>query len=105
MSIVQSFKERVYATVRAIPAGSVLTYGQVAAKAGNPKAARAVGTFMRINPKSFLNAANDPQVIPCHRVVASNSKLGGFNGGIAAKQRLLVAEGWQIQNGMRLKKC
>lgn len=93
-----TFREQVFAVVRSIPAGSVMTYGQVAAAAGNPKAARAVGTIMRTNPKSFLNAADDPDVVPCHRVVAASDRLGGFNGGLEAKCRLLTAEGWTITN-------
>lgn len=91
-----SFREQVFTVVRSIPAGSVMTYGQVAAAAGNPKAARAVGTIMRTNPKSFLNAADDPEVVPCHRVVAAKQQLGGFNGGAPAKRQLLTAEGWTI---------
>lgn len=99
-----SFREQVFAIVRSIPAGSVMTYSQVAAAAGNPKAARAVGTIMRTNPKSFLNAANDPDVVPCHRVVAANARLGGFNGGREAKCRLLAIEGWTITNKNEVRK-
>lgn len=91
-----NFRDQVYSIVRSIPADSVMTYGQVASAAGNPKAARAVGAIMRTNPKSFLNAPNDPEVVPCHRVVAANQQLGGFNGGSAAKSRLLTAEGWNV---------
>lgn len=91
-----SFKEQVYAVVRGIPAGAVMTYGEVAAAAGNPRAARAVGAIMRGNPKSFLTAADDPEAVPCHRVVAQHRKLGGFNGGLDAKEALLAAEGWTV---------
>ena len=64
-----NFSERVYAIVAKIPKGKTMTYGQVAAKAGNPGAARAVGTLMskNYNPK-----------IPCHRVVRSDGKVGGY---------------------------
>lgn len=91
-----NFRDTVYAVVRSIPTGSVLTYGEVAARAGNPRAARAVGSLMRGNHKSYLTHAHDPTAIPCHRVVAAGYRLGGFNGGTDAKQQLLAAEGWQI---------
>ncbi len=91
-----AFKEQVYAVVRSIPSGQVMTYGEVAAAAGNPKAARAVGAIMRGNPKSFVTAAGDPDAVPCHRVVAASRRLGGFNGGTDAKIALLTAEGWRI---------
>lgn len=77
-----TFAERVYAIVRAIPAGQTKTYGAVAKEAGNPKAARAVGALMHAN--------RDPK-IPCHRVVAANG-LGGYNRGVHRKQRLLTRE-------------
>ena len=71
---------------RAIPRGETLTYGQLAAKAGYPGAARAVGQVMARNCL--------PLLIPCHRVVGSNG-LHGFSapGGLATKQRLLEIEG------------
>lgn len=67
-----SFSERVYAIVAKIPKGKVMTYKQVAAKAGNPHAARAVGNLMKnnYNPK-----------IPCDRVVRSDGKVGDYNRG------------------------
>lgn len=64
------FKERVLAIVKHIPKGSVLTYGEVAEKAGNPGASRAVGTIM---------SHNKDTTIPCHRVVRSDGKIGGYN--------------------------
>ncbi|MBI4023111.1 MGMT family protein [Candidatus Berkelbacteria bacterium] len=109
MSSRGDFQDRVYATVRSIPAGQVLTYGEVAARAGHPGSARAVGSLMRANHKSFLTHPDDPTAIPCHRVVASaptplklrgaRYRVGGFNGGTWAKIQLLTAEGWQIQHG------
>ena len=90
------FAEAVYTVVRAIPAGHVLTYGEVATRAGNPRAARAVGSLMRGNHKSFLTHRDDPTAIPCHRVVAAGYRLGGFNGGTEAKINLLATEGWRI---------
>ncbi|MBI4032486.1 MGMT family protein [Candidatus Berkelbacteria bacterium] len=90
------FRAHVYAVVQRIPAGQVLTYGEVAARAGNPRAARAVGALMRSNHKSFLTHPNDPDAIPCHRVVAAGHRLGGYNGGIEVKRRLLESENWQV---------
>ena len=75
-----SFSERVYAIVAKIPIGKVMTYKQVAAKAGSPHAARAVGNLMKnnYNPK-----------IPCHRLVRSDGKIGDYNRG--GSERKMVA--------------
>lgn len=79
------FAQAVRSVVSQIPRGAVMSYKEVAAKAGNPKAARAVANIMA---KNF-----DPG-IPCHRVIRSDGKLGGYNrGGIAAKKQLLELEG------------
>ena len=80
------FLRRVYAVVRAIPRGRVLSYREVARAAGSPGAARAVGQAMRRNPTLLF--------MPCHRVVAA-SGLGGFSarGRLATKRRLLALEG------------
>lgn len=80
----QSFKEKVYSIVRKIPKGTVRTYKEVAKKAGRPKAYRAVG--------NILNKNFDPK-IPCHRVIRSDGKLGGYNRGTQTKMRRLKAEG------------
>lgn len=82
-----SFKEKVYKLASAIPKGKVATYGQLAALAGNKKAARAVGVFMKNNRNRLI--------VPCHRVVASNGALTGysFGRGIPTKRRLLEKEG------------
>lgn len=78
------FTQNVLEIVKKIPAGRTLTYSQVAALAGNPKAARAVGMIMSKN--------YNPEV-PCHRVIRTDGKLGGYNrGGIAKKERLLRSE-------------
>ncbi|MBI2030989.1 MGMT family protein [Candidatus Kaiserbacteria bacterium] len=80
--------EKVRAIVGKIPQGKTMTYKQVAAKAGNPHAARAVGAIMRTN--------YDP-AIPCHRVIKSDGSMGGYNrGGATAKKRLLARESKQI---------
>lgn len=81
----RSFKEKVLAVVSKIPKGQTLTYKQVASRAGSPGAARAVGTIMK-------NNFNDS--IPCHRVVRSDGKVGGYNrGGRQAKIKKLRVEG------------
>lgn len=79
--------ERIYAIVRQIPPGRVATYGQVAARAGNPRWARVVGYALHVNP--------EPGVIPCHRVVnrfGETSKAFAF-GGEDVQRSLLEDEG------------
>ena len=82
-----TFTEKVYAVLRTVPKGTVVTYGQLASLAGNPKAARAVGMAMRTNP--------DIPSTPCHRVVASDGSLTGYSAGkgVSTKQELLMQEG------------
>jgi methylated-DNA-[protein]-cysteine S-methyltransferase len=78
------FSTRVVACLRRVPYGATVTYGELAQRAGSPRASRAVGNVM---------AQNDlPLVIPCHRVVASVG-LGGFGGGLRMKRDLLRLEG------------
>lgn len=86
------FKNQVYKICRSIPKGKVATYGQIAKLAGNPKAARAVGAFMRTNP--------DAPNVPCHRVVASDGSLTGYSGhgGITQKKKMLIKEGVVFKN-------
>jgi methylated-DNA-[protein]-cysteine S-methyltransferase len=81
------FQQKVFAVVRTIPAGETMSYGEVAAAAGSPGAARAVGQALGRNPF--------PIVIPCHRVLAAGGRIGGFtaSGGLAVKERMLAAEG------------
>ncbi len=78
------FAQRVYAVVAQIPEGSVLSYTDVASRAGRPKAARAVG--------NILNKNRDPRV-PCHRVIRSDGSVGGYAWGHAKKQKILKQEG------------
>jgi methylated-DNA-[protein]-cysteine S-methyltransferase len=87
MTGVPPFHRRVYEAARQIAPGSVLTYGDVARRLGQPGAARAVGQALGRNPF--------PIVVPCHRVVAANGRIGGFTapGGVSTKQRLLAIEG------------
>ena len=85
MVTMKTFVEKVRDIVRRIPKGKSMTYKEVAAKAGNPQAARAVGAIMRTN--------YDP-TIPCHRVVKSDGSLGSYNrGGSLKKHALLRREG------------
>lgn len=79
------FERRVLLADHQIPRGRVMTYGGLAAKAGVPGGARAVGNVMAGNPF--------PLVIPCHRVIRSGGSLGGFGGGLPMKRELLETEG------------
>jgi O-6-methylguanine DNA methyltransferase len=81
------FTVRVLSVVRRIPPGRVATYGDVAALAGRPRAARAVGNIMR--------GCRRPDV-PCHRVIAAGGRLGGYGGREVLKRALLLAEGIAI---------
>jgi methylated-DNA-[protein]-cysteine S-methyltransferase len=84
------FKDRVLAAVKKIPEGRTLTYKQVARLAGSPLAYRAVG--------NILNDNHDP-AIPCHRVIRSDGKIGGYNRGAKKKQELLRAERAKFARG------
>jgi len=81
------FDCRVYEVARAIPMGETLSYGEVAARLGEPGAARAVGQSLGANPI--------PVIVPCHRVLAAGQRAGGFSahGGVGTKRRLLEIEG------------
>ena len=81
-----TFQEQIYAVVKKIPRGKVLTYKEVARRVGKPKAYRAVGNILNknFNPK-----------IPCHRVIRSDGKVGNYNrGGSQAKIKILKKEGY-----------
>lgn len=82
------FAARVLTAVSRVPPGRVATYGDIAAAAGRPRAARAVGTLMRL--------ASQPG-LPYHRIVAANGRLGGYGGRIALKAGLLRAEGLVVR--------
>jgi methylated-DNA-[protein]-cysteine S-methyltransferase len=83
---VPEFNRRVYEVTRAIAPGRTLTYGEVAAKIGEPGAARAVGQALGHNPFA--------PIVPCHRVLAAGQAGGGFSaeGGVATKLRMLQIE-------------
>jgi methylated-DNA-[protein]-cysteine S-methyltransferase len=91
------FFRRVYEASRRIPRGRVWTYTELAAAAGSPHATRAVGQAMARNPL--------PVVVPCHRVVASGGRPGGFSapGGLDTKARLLAIEGALVLTQLSLK--
>lgn len=84
------FQRSVWQALQSIPAGKVVSYGQIANDIGKPKAARAVGTAVGDNPVSL--------VIPCHRVINRSGALGNYGWGIDLKRKLLQAEGAQIEN-------
>lgn len=86
-SIVSTFNASIYRVLRAVPRGTTVTYGDLASRVGQPGAARAVGMAMGRNPW--------PVIVPCHRVLASGGKMGGFSapGGTTTKERLLALEG------------
>jgi O-6-methylguanine DNA methyltransferase len=78
-----TFKEKVLRIVKAIPKGKIITYREVAVKAGSPNACRAVGNILNKNYDSS---------IPCYRVIRSDGKLGGYNRGVNKKRELLKKE-------------
>lgn len=83
LSAVPPFTRKILETLRGVAYGETLTYGELAARAGAPRAARAVGQAMAVNPL--------PIVIPCHRVVAAGGKPGGYSGGGG-----LTTKGWLL---------
>jgi methylated-DNA-[protein]-cysteine S-methyltransferase len=85
LRLARDFGRTVLEELGRVPFGEVTTYGALAAKAGKPNAARAVGTIMNRNPV--------PIVLPCHRVVGANGSLVGYAGGLERKQTLLRLEG------------
>jgi methylated-DNA-[protein]-cysteine S-methyltransferase len=91
LSGVTPFDRRVYAAIRALDWGETASYGEIARRIGAPETARAVGQALAHNPI--------PIVIPCHRVLASGHRIGGFSahGGAATKERLLELEGVRLR--------
>ncbi len=83
------FQQKVWRTCLDIPKGQTRTYGWIASKIGNPKAARAVGSALARNPFA--------PIIPCHRVIKSDGGLGSYSGvgGAPRKAQLLRSEGWK----------
>ena len=85
LSFASAFQRRVLMAARSVPAGQVVTYGELARRIGTPSASRAVGQALGRNPV--------PIVIPCHRIVRSDGGLGGYIGGLQVKRKLLQIEG------------
>ena len=82
---VSPFQRRVLLAATRVPAGEVVSYGEIARRIGEPGGSRAVGQALGHNPI--------PIVIPCHRVVAAGGGIGGYTGGLAIKRKLLRLEG------------
>ncbi len=80
------FQQKVVRRCRQICWGKTLSYGELAAKCGSPRAARAVGSVMRTN--------RHPLIVPCHRVIAAKGEIGGYSArdGVATKRLLLARE-------------
>jgi len=84
LSVGTAFQQKVWRSCYSIPYGQTRSYGWIARQIGNPRATRAVGQALGRNPI--------PIIIPCHRVLAAGSKLGGFSGGLSVKEQLLALE-------------
>jgi len=84
LSRATTFQREVWKITRLIPYGETRSYGWVAGQLGKPGAVRAVGQALARNPLSII--------IPCHRVIASDGKLGGYSGGLEMKRYLLRLE-------------
>jgi methylated-DNA-[protein]-cysteine S-methyltransferase len=87
----EHIKSEVYNILLKIPAGKVSTYGDIAKALGYPKAARLVGQILHDNP--------NPVIVPCHRVIHSDGRLGGYAYGSERKRELLENEGIRFRNG------
>jgi methylated-DNA-[protein]-cysteine S-methyltransferase len=83
-------KNEVYNILLKIPAGKVSTYGDIAKALGYPKAARLIGQILHDNP--------NPVIVPCHRVIHSDGRLGGYAYGTERKRELLEKEGIRFRN-------
>jgi methylated-DNA-[protein]-cysteine S-methyltransferase len=91
LSRASEFDAKIYRALQSVPPGKTTTYGALAKIAGSPGGSRAVGRAMATNPY--------PLLVPCHRVVASGGKAGGFSayGGLVTKEKLLTLEGGAIR--------
>lgn len=83
-----AFQKGVWRALQKISPGKTKSYGEIATAIGRPKAVRAVGGACGANPV--------PVLVPCHRVLAANKKLGGFSGGLEWKRSLLAREGIEL---------
>ncbi len=89
LSFLTPFQQDILNTLRSIPFGETITYGELANLAGHPKKARAVGRVMGNNPA--------PVFVPCHRVLPASGGLGGWSGAAGWKKRLLMHEGLEFE--------
>jgi len=88
------FQQEVLRAEHGIPRGYVSTYKRIAGYLGRPKSARAVGTALAKNPF--------PIIIPCHRAIRSDGTLGGYQGGLEMKRKLLEMEGIAVEDTGRV---
>jgi methylated-DNA-[protein]-cysteine S-methyltransferase len=88
---ISPFQRRVLLAAARVPAGQVVSYGEIARRIGAPHGSRAVGQALGHNPV--------PIVIPCHRVVAAGGRIGGYTGGLGIKRKLLRIEGARAAAG------
>lgn len=84
-----AFQQQVWLALRAIPWGTTISYGELAARIGKPTASRAVGMANSLNPVAIA--------LPCHRVVGANAALTGYAGGLNRKRWLLAHEGVELK--------
>jgi methylated-DNA-[protein]-cysteine S-methyltransferase len=84
------FQRQIWAALRGIPAGETMSYGELAARLGRPRAVRAVGLANGANPIGV--------VVPCHRVVGADRSLTGYGGGLSRKRWLLEHEGVRFED-------
>ncbi|MGA2666727.1 MAG: MGMT family protein [Patescibacteria group bacterium] len=94
----KDFSRKVLNIVAQIPKGKVMTYSQVAKKAGSPQAYRAVGSILNRNyrAKNWQLPMKEFEPVPCHRVIRSDNFVGEYAKGIKAKEKLLANEGHVI---------
>lgn len=88
-NFISKFARRVLNRCARIGFGDLMSYSELARASGKPGAARAVGQVMAHNPA--------PLFFPCHRIIASDGRLGGFTSGLEIKRRLLEFEGWRVK--------
>jgi methylated-DNA-[protein]-cysteine S-methyltransferase len=86
LSRLTPFARAVLEETRRVPAGSVVSYAEIARRVGKPRSYRAVGNALASNPA--------PVVVPCHRVVSTDGRMGGYTGGLDIKLHLLALEGF-----------
>ncbi len=91
---VDGLSRRVYRLVSMVPEGRICTYADIARALGRPRAFRVIGRILNRNP--------NPLIVPCHRVVRSDGRVGGYMYGYEAKRRLLESEGIRVDDEGRI---